>query len=298
MFFRSRVLLIQLIVILTLGLSSCASLFGLQATPTLSIPTATRVPATATPEPSAATVNGQAITVPEFQAELARYKSAQSALGKTVNDQDATTTVLEDLITQDLLAQSAEAAGYTLSDSSLQSRLDALTTQLGGADQLSAWEAGHGYTDASLRAALKPSIEAAWMRDKIVNAVPKTADQVHVQQILLFTAPDAQTVLNQLKGGADFAALASQYDPNASGDLGWFPKGYLLDPKIEEAAFNLPVGQLSDVIQTDSGYHLIKVLEHDAQHPLSPEAYLALQDLALKAWVSQQRAQAKVVLAP
>jgi peptidyl-prolyl cis-trans isomerase C len=298
MFFRSRVFLIQLIVILTLGLSSCASLFGIKATPTPSTPSATPVPATATPEAAAAMVNGHPITVPEFQAELARYKSAETALGKTVTDQDATKTVLEDLIAQDLLAQSAEAAGYTLSDSALQSRLDALTTQVGGGDKLSVWEAAHGYTDTSLRASLKPSIEAAWMRDKIVNAVPATADQVHVQQILLFTAADAQTVLNQLKGGADFATLATQYDPNASGDLGWFPKGYLLDPKIEDAAFSLPIGQLSDVIQTDSGYHLIKVLERDAQHPLSPDAYLALQDLALKAWVAQQRAQAKVVLAP
>ena len=136
------------------------------------------------------------------------------------------------------------------------------------------------------------------MRDKIVNAVPTTADQVHVQQVLLYNATDAQSVMDQLKGGADFGTLAAQHDPNTNGDLGWFPKGYLLDPKVEEAAFSLQVGQISDVIQTDSGYHIIKVLERDAQHPLSPDAYLALQDNALKAWVSQQRSQAAVVLAP
>ncbi|MCL4531301.1 MAG: peptidylprolyl isomerase [Chloroflexi bacterium] len=298
MFFRPRVFLIQLTMILALGLAACGSLSGPKATPTPIKPTATPVPPTATAEPAAATVNGEVISVAEFQSELARYKASQTALGKTVTDQDANKTVLEDLIAQVLLAQGAKAAGFTLTDSALQSRIDALTTQLGGAGKLSAWESAHGYTDASFRSALTLSAEAAWMRDKIVNAVPKTADQVHVQQILLYNATDAQSVLDQLKGGADFSTLASQYDPNANGDLGWFPKGYLLDPKVEEAAFSLQVGQISDVIQTDAGYIIIKVLERDAQHPLSPDAYLVLQDSALRAWVSQQRAQATVVLAP
>ena len=136
------------------------------------------------------------------------------------------------------------------------------------------------------------------MRDKIITAVPNTADQVHVQQILLYNANDAQNVLNQLQGGTDFGTLAAQIDPVTSGELGWFPKGYLLDPKIEEAAFSLQAGQYSGIIQTDTGFHIIKVLEHDAQHPLTPDAYLAMQDLALKDWVTQQRAKAAVVLAP
>jgi peptidyl-prolyl cis-trans isomerase C len=135
------------------------------------------------------------------------------------------------------------------------------------------------------------------MRDKIVTAVPKTADQVHVQQILLYNEGDANAVLEQLKVGADFNDLAAQYDPNTRGDLGWFPKGYLLEPKIEEAAFSLQVGQYSDVIQTDAGYSVIKVLEHDPSHQLSPDSYLALQQSALKDWVTRQRAAANIVLA-
>ncbi len=246
----------------------------------------------------AATVNGEGITVEEYTAELTRYKSSQQALNKTVADADASKAVLEDLIDQVLLEQGAKAAGYEITDSALQSRVEALVSQLGGADKLSQWESAHGYTDASFRADLKLSIDAAWMRDKIINAVPTTADQVHVQQILLYNANDAQSVLQQLQGGADFNTLAAQYDPNARGDLGWFPKGYLLDPNVEQAAFSLPVGQTSDVIQTNVGYDIIKVLAHDPQHPLSPDAYLAMQEQALKNWVAQQRAQAKIVLAP
>jgi parvulin-like peptidyl-prolyl isomerase len=136
------------------------------------------------------------------------------------------------------------------------------------------------------------------MRDKIVTEVPSTAEQVHVQQILLYNQDTAQSFLLQLNGGADFDELASRADPKTRGDLGWVPRGYLLDPKIEEAAFNLTVGGHSDVITTDVGYHIVKVLEKDPNRALSPDAYLALQELALKNWIEQQRQQANIVLAP
>ncbi len=246
----------------------------------------------------AATVNGEGITAREFTAQVAQYKDAQTSLGKTVSDQDASKAVLEDLIAQVLLAQGAKAAGYELSDSALQSRIDGLQSQL-GADGLSKWETSNGYaTPDEFRSALKRSVQAAWMRDKIVTAVPRTADQVHVQQILLYNEGDAGAVLTQLQSGADFNALAGQYDPTTRGELGWFPKGYLLEPKIEEAAFSLQPGEYSGVIQTDAGYSIIKVLERDPNHPLSPDAYIALQEAALKDWVAKQRASASVVLAP
>jgi peptidyl-prolyl cis-trans isomerase C len=297
---HSRWVLIILTLIFALSFSACGSLFETKPspTPTLLMPTATPVLPTATPQAMAATVNGEGIPVAEYTAELARYKSAQQALNKTVSDTDAGKTVLEDLIAQVLLEQGAKAAGYEISDSALQSRIEALGSQLGGAGKLSQWESAHGYTDESFRTSLRLSIDAAWMRDKIVNAVPTTADQVHVQQILLYNANDAQSVLQQLQGGADFNKLAAQYDPNARGDLGWFPKGYLLDTNVEQAAFSLQVGQTSNVIQTNVGYDIIKVLAHNTQHPLSPDAYLAMQEQALNNWVTQQRAQAKVVLAP
>jgi peptidyl-prolyl cis-trans isomerase C len=298
MFSRPHFVLIQLSILLAMGLAACGSLFGSHATPTPAGPTATSIPPTATPQPSVATVNGESLSVTEFQTQMAEYKSAQTALGKTVTDQDASKTVLEDLIAQMLLAQAAKAAGFELKDADLQSREAALASQLGGTEQLAAWESAHGYTDATFLVTLKRSAEAAWMRDKIITAVPKTADQVHVQQILLYNADDAQAVLNQLQGGADFDTLAAQYDPNTRGELGWFPKGYLLEPKIEDAAFSLQPGQTSGVIQTEAGFNIIKVLERDAQHPLSPDAYLAMQELALKDWISQQRSKADVVLAP
>ena len=300
MFFRRLVVRLQLTLIIGFSLSSCGSLLGPKVSPTASQPTPTAVPATATLAPMAATVNGEGITASECSDEVGRYKTAQRGLGRTVSDQDAAAakTVLEDLIAQVLLEQGAKAAGFDITDSALQSKMGAIASQLGGTNKLSKWESDHGYTDESFRVALRRDSDAAWMRDKIIGAVPTIADQVHVQQILLYNTDQAQGVLEQLKGGADFNTLAATYDPSTRGDLGWFPKGYILDSKVEEVAFGLAVGQSSDVIQTDVGYDIIKVLERDQQHPLSPDAYLVMQEQALKEWLSKQRAQANVVLAP
>ena len=72
------------------------------------------------------TVNGEGITLAEFDSEVARYTAAQTALGKTVASMDATKAVIDDMTSQVLLSQGARAAGFVLSDSALQARIDAL----------------------------------------------------------------------------------------------------------------------------------------------------------------------------
>ena len=246
----------------------------------------------------ALTVNGEGITLVDFDAEVARYSAAQAALGNPVSSTDATSVVIEDLIAQLLLAQGARTNGFTLDDSALQSRLDSLAAQIGGMEVLSKWQAEHGYTEQAFRSALKRGAESAWMRDKIVTALPSTVEQVHVQQILLYNEGTAQSFLAQLNGGADFDELALEADPLTRGDLGWVPRGYLLDAKFEEIAFALTVGEHSDVITTDVGFHILRVLERDMGRPLSPDATLALQEIALKQWIEAQRQQADMVLVP
>jgi peptidyl-prolyl cis-trans isomerase C len=287
----------QLILLLALGLSACAS-FAPPSTPTpLPTPSGTPVPPTATPPPSVATVDGEYITVAEFQAELARYKSAQAALGVTVLDEEAKKVVLEDLIAQFLLAQAARKANFNLTESDLKSRGDALAESIGGAEALSAWQSAHGYDDASFKIALKRSAEAAWMRDKIIADVPTTVEQIHVRQILTYNEEDARASLEQLNGGADFDELAAQYDPITRGELGWVPRGYLLDAKADEAVFALQAGAYSDVVATDAGFHIFKALER-GDHPLTPDALLTVQELALKNWVAEQRAKSEIILVP
>ena len=73
-------------------------------------------------------------------------------------------------------------------------------------------------------------------------------------------------VLAKLKKGGDFAALAKQYsqDPGSAangGDLGFVPKGQTA-PAFEQAAFTLKPGQLSGVVESPFGFHIIKMIEH------------------------------------
>jgi parvulin-like peptidyl-prolyl isomerase len=287
---------IFLILLLAMGITACASsTTGETATPTE--PVSTPEPPTATPPPSAAIVNGEYVTIAEFQAELARYKAAQTALGLSFTDEDANRIVLEDLIAQVLLSQAAREENFNITEADLQLRIDALAAEIGGTEALSAWQSANGYDDASFRVSLKRSVEAAWMRDKIITSVPLTMEQIHLRQILTYNETNAQAALARLNSGEDFDAVAAIYDPVTRGELGWVPQGYLLDARADEAVFALQAGDVSGIIATDAGFHIFKAIER-AEHPLSPDALLTVQELALKNWLAAARANSEIVLAP
>jgi len=77
----------------------------------------------------------------------------------------------------------------------------------------------------------------------------------------------AEDLLKQIKAGADLAALAKEKSDcpsgKSGGDLGFFGKGRMV-PAFEKAAFGLKVGQISDVVKTRFGYHIIKVTDRKA----------------------------------
>lgn len=288
-------------ILITLMLTSCIAPVTAAidpSTPTTIPATETIVPPSPTPVPMAATVNGEGITLAEFNAEIERYKTSQTALGKTVEDVQAGTIVLDDLIGQMLLAQGAAQEGFIVADPMLQQRIDDLAAVIGGADQLSAWQSANGYDDQAFRIALQRQIAAAWMRDKIIASVSGTSEQVHIRQILLYNEDNAKALKARIDAGEDFDTLAVQVDPLSRGDIGWFPRGYLSEQAIEDAAFALQPDQISDVIATTLGYHILKLIERDPARTLSPDALLALQRQALNDWIAQARAQADIVLAP
>jgi peptidyl-prolyl cis-trans isomerase C len=261
-------------------------------------PSSTPIPPTSTPVPLAAIVNGEGITFAEFQAEVERYQAATTITG-TLLATDTNTTVLGELIDQTLLAQAAVKNGYSVDDNMLQSRISILEDQIGGTQALIDWETAHNYQGEEFTIALKRSIEAAWMRDQIITAVPEKAEEVHMLQILVPTSTEADQIYANLQSGDDFLTIAAKYDPLTRGDLGWFPRGYLSDTKIEEAAFALQVGKYSPVIQTEVGYHILYLLERDPERTLQPQARRALQARALQDWLSAQRKQSQIqILVP
>jgi len=286
--------------LLLLTLTACATgttsgLPSVLASPTTIPPTLTALPPTQTPVPMAIVVNGEGFPQEEFNAELARYKAAQAT---PAAEEQAIQMVREDLIAELLLAQGAAEAGFGLDEAALQQRIDKLASQIGGAEKLTAWQQAHGYTETSFRVALKRSAAAAWMREKVISSVPSTNEQVHVRQILLYNETVAQNYYNQLQAGADFDELAAQVDPVTRGDIGWFPRGYLTEKSVEEAAFSLEIGQTSQIITSEVGFHLIKVLEREPNRPLSPDALTTLQHRALLDWLDQRRQQSSITQAP
>src|SRR6516165_797565 len=87
-------------------------------------------------------------------------------------------------------------------------------------------------------------------------------EEVRARHILVDGEDEAKAILEQLKGGADFAKLAKEKskDPGAAegGDLGYFTKDQMV-PEFAEAAFKLDKGQISDPVKTQFGWHIIKV---------------------------------------
>jgi peptidyl-prolyl cis-trans isomerase C len=87
-------------------------------------------------------------------------------------------------------------------------------------------------------------------------------ERVKLRHIAVETEEDAQKILASLKEGTDFAEIARERSIHSSkekgGDLGWVKKGKTL-PEIEEVGFELKKGAISDIIQTKTGYHIIKV---------------------------------------
>jgi hypothetical protein len=251
------------------------------------MPTMTPVPEEPTPTliPAAAIINGERLPLSWFEAELGQYLHAQEVEGQPVEDIEAAREfVLNDLIDQFLMAQAAQESGVMIEDEEVQARIDALRQEV----DLDTWMQNWGYTQESLAESLKWQMLAAKQREMILEAIPETHLQVELQQIFAYTETGARNAIGSLNAETPFEEVAFVYDPTAGGYLGWVPQGYLLIPALEEAAFNLPVGEHSDIIESEIGYHIVKVLARE-ERPLTLDARLTLQRQALYDWFAEKR---------
>ena len=244
---------------------------------------------TPTEAPMAARVNGEGILLTDYEEELQRYQTAASDMGMEVTAETAQAQVLDYLIEQTLFKQAAQENGYALSEQELTQQLDELTLARGGQENLDAYINENFYTPQSFRRTIARERAVIWMRNDLIEKMPATADQVHARQILVDTENEAIAVLRRLEVGTPFSELAYEYDPLTGGDLGWFPRGYLFQPAVEEAAFALQPGQVSGVVETNYGYHILEVIERDPQHTLSGDALIETQRKAIENWLEERR---------
>lgn len=259
------------------------------------MPTATPEPPTPTPEPpAAARVNGQLITLDSFERELARYEAAQEALGRNPADAGSLyqVQVLDAMIEQVLIEQAAATAGVAVSDEALAAETARLIEATGGQASYAEWLVLNQYSEDEFKQVLRSQMITQTMNERVAGEVADTAEEVHARHIVVDSAETAQEVLAQLEGGTDFATLAAAYSLDEStrqngGDLGFFPRGLLLAPEVEEAAFGLSAGEVSGIIESAFGFHIVQVLEKDPARPLTPDLQQRLRVAAFERWVGQ-----------
>ena len=117
------------------------------------------------------------------------------------------------------------------------------------------------FFDAKISGAVTED-EAKKIFDAKIGEV-KPEQEVHARHILVATKAEAKEVAERLKNGEDFATVAKEKSKDTGaegGDLGFFTRGQMLKP-FEDAAFALEVGQISEPVQTQFGWHIIKVEE-------------------------------------
>lgn len=99
--------------------------------------------------------------------------------------------------------------------------------------------------------------------NEVIDKV-NTPKEVRASHLLVSTKEEAETLRQEIINGRDFAEVAKEVSKCPSGarggDLGFFGRGRMV-PEFDQAAFNLPVGELSEPIQTQYGWHLLVVTE-------------------------------------
>ncbi len=148
---------------------------------------------------------------------------------------------------------------------------------------------------------LRYVIEAQLYREKVLKTIvgdlPRTSEQVWALHILVADEAAANEVLAKLAAGEEWGALASTYSTDTSnkdtgGDLGWFGKGRMV-AEFDTAAFALKVGETSQPVQTQFGFHIIRVLGHE-DRPMSDEEYQTAQETEFNKWLTEQRDSSEV----
>lgn len=153
-----------------------------------------------------------------------------------------------------------------------------------------------GISEEFYRGVIRQELLRGKIREVIIQEVPTTAPQVHARHILLATQEGAEQVLARLQGGEDFVALAQELSQdeltkNLGGDLEWFSLGEH-DALFDGAAFALEVGEISEVVSTSFGFHIIQVLEKEDLRELAPRALERKREEAFRNWLAEEKAQA------
>ena len=243
-----------------------------------------------------AIVNGAVIPQTDFDRELGRAKQMYS-MGKKVDDSqlpEIKEKALEQLIERELLYQESRNKGIEVDEEAVTSKIDALRKRFPGEDQFKKGLEKMNLTEAILKSQFRQGMAIQELIETQVAQKVKVSEQeikdyydghpqlfkqpekIQAKHILINVDPKAdeskkaeaknkiKKAQQRLKAGEQFSKLAEELSQCPSskkgGDLGYFGRGQMVK-SFEEAAFTLKPGEVSDIVETRFGYHLIKLVD-------------------------------------
>lgn len=268
----------------------------------------------ADPKPAgdkAAVVNGVVITRAHYDKELKVHMERVSRQGRQISDDQLTelkNEVLDGLIEREVLYQQSQKAGIKVDDQKVDEQLAGIKKRFPNDADFQKALTSMNLTEAEVRTQIKRGLAIRGLidrevADKIVVTEEETKayytdnprffkqpEQVKASHILIKVEPTAddaakaaarkkiEDVRKKLTDGGDFAELAKEYSEGPSGprggDLGYFGRGQMVKP-FDDAVFAMQVNQVSEVVETRFGYHLIKVYDKKPEETL---AYAEVKD--------------------
>jgi len=245
-----------------------------------------------------ARVNGEAISKTDFDAAV---KALEANAGQPVptDQRDAVFRgVLDQLIGYRLLIQETKTRNVAVTDAEIDARIGQIKQQFPSEEAFKQVLEQRNMTLEKLRSDARDDMRVTKMLqtelEAKVTVTPaqiddfykqnpeqfQQAESVHASHILISFPQNAdaaakqaarakaETILKDVKAGKDFATLAkaNSQDPGSApngGDLGFFQRGQMV-PAFDEAAFKLAPGEVSELVETNFGYHIIKVAEKQA----------------------------------
>ncbi|SHI07330.1 SurA N-terminal domain-containing protein [Sporanaerobacter acetigenes] len=276
------------------------------------------------PKDAVAKVNGDTISQDEFDKNFEMYKKAyESQFGPDIMKKDAGNdktfeevikeNILEKLITEKLITESAKEKNITVTDEEFNEQLKNYEEILGGEEKYKEFLKQNNLTEEYFKDSIKKEMIIDKYKNDYVNGLKISEEEakkhfeenkdayvkIRASHILVKTEEEAKKVLEKIQKGEDFHALAATESiDNMSavqgGDLGFFARGQMV-PEFEEAAFSLKPGEVSEIVQTDYGYHIIKVEDRlDKYEDVKDEVLEDLKNQKYEVSVKKMRDEAKV----
>ena len=242
-----------------------------------------------------AVVNGTVITRQELENEVTRAKNRMAAQGQPVADdtiEKMDQKILDQLIDMEILQQESQKEKIQITDTSVADHLAKFKARFPSAEAYEKALKELNVSETELKENTRKGLAVQELIEKQVTSKIEISDadrrgfydsnpnffeqpeQIEARHILIKSDPKDDKALQekalekikevqqQVKAGEDFADLAKKYSEGPSGknggDLGYFGRGQMVKP-FEDAAFGLEPGQISDIVKTQFGYHLIMV---------------------------------------